>query len=520
MNDSISQAPRSFGSETIHVDALPRGTMLAEFEILGLLGIGGFGMVYRAYDHSLRRTVAVKEYMPTATVARAIGTSVSLRSSVDQASFSAGLVSFVAEARLLAQFDHPSLVKVHRFWEANNTAYMAMPLYIGMTLKQARGQMDRPPSEAWLRQVLWPVLDGLKALHASNTIHRDVSPDNIFLQDSGPPVLLDLGSARRAVLATSQKQTAILKVNYAPIEQYADAMDLLQGPWTDLYSIAAVVHGCLCNEAPLPATFRVLCDRMPGIASVARTVEAHFGQSYSAEFVAALDHALMIRPDARPQRVDDFIAEMRLSRPADLLTFDWRADLAANVVVSGERPLELLQPPQPTMNTQGFDQNGMTRSGVGPAKGSRRSSTARGVRLLGGLLGLASLTAVVVASGWFAAVAPVGPSMPAPAHVEVITENPVAEVSRVVAAPPMVTETPPAPAAKSASALAKRVRAGAPGLSSLPQTRAPPVLCADSNFLTRSMCFHQECQKPEFAQLDVCKETRNRYAENPDRQNP
>lgn len=147
MNSPNHQTPEFPEANVIHIDALPQGTLLGEFEILGLLGVGGFGMVYGAYDHSLHRTVAIKEYMPSALASRVVGTALSVRSSVDQSTYAAGLTSFVAEARLLAQFDHPSLVKVYRFWEANNTAYMAMPLYQGMTLKQARSQMSCPPSK-------------------------------------------------------------------------------------------------------------------------------------------------------------------------------------------------------------------------------------------------------------------------------------------------------------------------------------------------------------------------------------
>ncbi len=310
-----------------HTDALPAGERLGEFEILNLLGVGGFGMVYRAYDHSLHRTVAIKEYMPSALAGRSAGQFVSTRSSSDQTTLASGLRSFVSEARLLAQFEHPSLVKVYRFWEANNTAYMVMPLYSGMTFRQVRALLHKPPTEAWLRTVLWSILGALKYLHENNIVHRDVSPDNIFLQDVGPPILLDLGAARRAISDSSQKHTAILKVNYAPIEQYAGAADLPQGPWTDLYSIAAVVHGCLCNEAPLPATFRVLRDGMPTFASVASTVQNHFGQSYSREFVQAIGHALAIQPNDRPQSVQAFSDEMALHPPVDVQHFAWRAGL-------------------------------------------------------------------------------------------------------------------------------------------------------------------------------------------------
>lgn len=119
--------------------------MLGEFEVQSLLGVGGFGMVYRGYDHSLHRPVAIKEYMPSALVGRGASLALTARSTADDQPFHTGLQSFMDEARLLARFDHPSLVKVYRFWEANNTAYMAMPLYEGMTLKEARRRMSGPP---------------------------------------------------------------------------------------------------------------------------------------------------------------------------------------------------------------------------------------------------------------------------------------------------------------------------------------------------------------------------------------
>ncbi len=312
-----------------HVDALPPGTRLGEFEVLALLGVGGFGMVYQAFDHSLLRFVAIKEYMPAALAGRADGQSLWVRSSSDEQSYQAGLASFVGEARLLAQFDHPSLVKVFRFWEANHTAYMVMPLYSGMTLKQARAHMRTPPPEAWLRKLLWSVTSALRVLHEGQALHRDISPDNIFLQDSGPPVLLDLGAARHVIGDTSQRLTSVLKVNYAPIEQYTDAgQQLQQGPWSDLYSLGAVVHGCLCNDTPLPATLRAIRDRMVPFSRVARTVRKQFGVEYSRPFIDSVAHSLQLQPEDRPQTIDEFLQEMAMTEaPAGLEHFDFRAEL-------------------------------------------------------------------------------------------------------------------------------------------------------------------------------------------------
>lgn len=312
-----------------HADALPSGTRLGEFEVVALLGVGGFGMVYQAFDHSLLRFVAIKEYMPAALAGRADGHSLWVRSSSDEQSFQAGLASFVDEARLLAQFDHPSLVKVFRFWEANHTAYMVMPLYSGMTLKQARAHMRTPPPEDWLRKVLWSVTSALRVLHEGQTLHRDISPDNIFLQDQGPPVLLDLGAARRAIGDRDQKHMAVLKVTYAPIEQYSDAAPhLKQGPWSDLYALGAVMHGCLCNDTPLPATLRAMRDRMVSFSRVARTVRKQFGVEYSRPFVDAVAQCLALQPEDRPQTIDAFLQTMDMtSAPAGLESFDFRTEL-------------------------------------------------------------------------------------------------------------------------------------------------------------------------------------------------
>lgn len=531
-----------------HLDALSVGTRLAEFELQSLLGVGGFGMVYRAYDHSLHRTVAIKEYMPAALASRQNGLTVSIRSSVDQPTYESGLKSFVAEARLLAQFDHPSLVKVYRFWEANNTAYMAMPLYSGMTLKQARSQMTAPPPEAWLRTVLWSVLQALRVLHEHNTLHRDVSPDNIFLQDMGPPVLLDLGAARRAISDRSHKLTAILKVNYAPIEQYAEAEDLQQGPWTDLYSLAAVVYTCLCNDPPLPATSRLVRDRLPPLAGVVQTVHEHFGQAYTDEFVSAISHALAIQPADRPQSVQAFVAEMQLESVEDLAKFDWRADLGSQLLPAMDNSSRSLWRTQPqTVPSDGqiarwranADQDGTAARATAAATPARKPG--QPVRWL-----VATLVVLAALGLWILLGADLGGdallvAAPEPAAAQVMVaaapaaSEPVAPVPPVDQGPPTVVyepvaspvpihpvttsrETTAIPAApKKERADAASTQAGGTarlGPKPVPAKTGPAAvrdLCADSNFLFRSMCIHLECQKAQYASLPVCIEDRRRY---------
>ncbi|MET0981447.1 MAG: serine/threonine-protein kinase, partial [Telluria sp.] len=249
------------GPAADNTHTLPPGTRIGEFEITSVLGEGGFGIVYLAWDSSLERQVALKEYMPS-FARRGPQAQVSVASIQNADSFEAGRRSFINEARLLAQFDHPSLVKVYRFWEANGTAYMVMPYYRGPTLKQALLARAAPPGEAWLTALLAPLLDALEQIHRDGCFHRDIAPDNILMleEGNGRPLLLDFGAARRTIGDMNQAFTVILKQNYAPIEQYAEMPGMRQGPWTDLYALASTVHFAIDGKAPPPAMGRMMQD--------------------------------------------------------------------------------------------------------------------------------------------------------------------------------------------------------------------------------------------------------------------
>jgi len=292
-------------------NALPVGTRLGEFEITGLLGEGGFGIVYLACDRSLERNVALKEYMPAAFATRGAGVQVTMKSRDHADTYQAGLRSFVNEARILAQFDHPALIKVYRFWEANGTAYMVMPYYQGQTLKQALLAGAAPPDEAWLKALLAPLLDTLSLIHDQQCFHRDIAPDNILMLGDCHPLLLDFGAARRAIGGMEQAFTVILKQSYAPIEQYGDMPGMRQGAWTDLFALASVIHFAIDGQPPLPAIGRVLTDPYVPLA-------ARHAQRYSAGFLAAIDRALSVRPEDRPQTAADMRALLGLPAAAPL----------------------------------------------------------------------------------------------------------------------------------------------------------------------------------------------------------
>lgn len=284
--------------------ALALGTRLDEFEITGLVGEGGFGIVYRAFDAALDRDVAIKEYLPASLATRAPSSSFVIAAPENAEIFQEGLKSFVGEARLLAKFDHPSLVKVYRFWEDNGTAYMVMPLYVGPTLKDKVLQGADTVQESWLRPLFESLLDALEVLHRSNCLHRDVAPDNIIIVDGMRPVLLDFGAARRVISDRTQTLTVILKPGFAPVEQYAEVPSLKQGPWTDLYALAAVMYWTITGIAPPPSVARLMLDKLVPLQRVA---EGRYGPA----FLQALDRALALKPEDRPQNVSAFRALLK-----------------------------------------------------------------------------------------------------------------------------------------------------------------------------------------------------------------
>jgi hypothetical protein len=287
-------------------DRLPIGTRLAEFEITGYVGDGGFSIVYLAWDHSLERQVALKEYMPSSLASRRGGTRVFPRSERHRDTFDVGLKSFINEGKLLAQFDHPSLVKVYRFWEAHGTAYMVMPYYEGLTLKDTVRAMSQPPDEAWLRGLLDPLMAALSVIHQAQCFHRDIAPDNVMLlAGSGKPLLLDFGAARRVIGDKTQALTVILKPGYAPVEQYAEDSTMRQGAWTDVYALAAVIYWAVTGKTPPASMGRVLNDSYVPLAQCA-------AGRYSARFLAAVDRALVVLPERRTPSIERLREELGL----------------------------------------------------------------------------------------------------------------------------------------------------------------------------------------------------------------
>ncbi len=258
---------------------LPPGTELfGRYRTGRLLGQGGFGMTYLGWDERLQVKVAIKEYYPGNLVCRiANGIDVVAYSEEHGRSFDAGRVKFLEEARTLARLrEVPAIVDVQDFFEANGTAYIVMELLEGRTLKRYVAEQNGRLDVRRTLAVLTPIMRALQSVHDQGMIHRDISPDNIFITTKGDRKLLDFGAARQAVARQAAGEggglTVMLKPGYAPPEQYAP--DGRQGPWTDVYALCATAYCTLTGKAPPDATSRFMDDRVPGFAALGASVPA------------------------------------------------------------------------------------------------------------------------------------------------------------------------------------------------------------------------------------------------------
>jgi hypothetical protein len=337
-------------TDQAYPDALQPQYRMHWYTFERVLGQGGFGITYLARDTNLDQLVAIKEYLPVEVALRRQDATVRSRSDGQRDRYRWGLERFIQEARTLARFDHPNIVRVHSVFEFNDTAYMVMRFEEGENfglLLERRGTL---PEEDLLR-VLLPILDGLELVHNAGFIHRDIKPDNIHIRADGSPVLLDFGSARHA-LGKARTLTILIAPGYAPFEQYNSNSEN-QGPWTDIYGLGATCYRAIAGTPPLDAIARSkgILGSTREVLVPARTIGSG---RYSSQLLAAVDHALEFSEKDRPQNVSE-----------------WRSELVGEARVASTAPAAQIAPVPPPVPLQAAASAPYSAGPTAPAAAAR-----------------------------------------------------------------------------------------------------------------------------------------------------
>jgi serine/threonine protein kinase len=278
-------------------------TLLHEQYLIGrALGDGGFGITYLSWDLGLESRLAIKEYMPNGVAGRSGGESkVVPYTEQTKQEFEWGLDRFLEEARTLKKFsNHPGIVAVDTVFKDNGTAYLVMEFLDGVTFEEFLARRGGHITFETAMRVVLPSMDALAAVHAEGILHRDISPDNIYLTRSGKVKLIDFGAARNALGQKSRNLSIILKEGYAPEEQYRASG--IQGPWTDVYAMAATLYHAITGRIPQPALDRQAQDKLQWPSQLQIQIEPRIE--------AALMKALSIKASDRFQSMEDFKAAL------------------------------------------------------------------------------------------------------------------------------------------------------------------------------------------------------------------
>lgn len=279
---------------------LKPGTVLQRKFIVGYpLGSGGFGNTYIGWNQLLLRKVAVKEFYPEQYSGRSMdGVTVTVPDGKLQPRFRKGLQQFLEEARSVAALqDIKGVVAISNFFEENGTGYIVMEYLEGMDVKTILKKSGNKKDYEWSRRVILTVLHTLRDIHKRGVLHRDIAPDNIFVTNEGVIKLIDFGAARHASALANMKSEVILKAGYAPIEQYSRNAE--QGPYTDLYAVAALFYRILTGQKPIPANERIQEDSLipPSEMGIKIPEQAEMGMMV----------CLNVKPEYRLQTADEFM---------------------------------------------------------------------------------------------------------------------------------------------------------------------------------------------------------------------
>lgn len=398
----MNDATQSLGTQP-----LPVGHELLWYQIEEILGHGGFGMTYLATDTNLNRKVAIKEYLPSIFAFRNADFDVNPLSADHEKNYTWGLTSFLNEARTLAQFKHRNVVQVQTVFEAYNTAYMVMEYEHGESLDQVfKGRIDQL-NQSFFEKLLFPVMEGLQAIHDAGFIHRDIKPGNLYLRSDGSPVLIDFGSARQTSQQETSEMTTLVSQGYTPLEQYSSNFGE-QGPWTDIYSLAASVYHGITGKRPEDALNRSASllstkpDPLPLLTELAP-------DGYSETFCHAIDCAMLLKPADRPRALSDWTsifegeASTLQEHEIDVLPMPDDDDDATRILPPSGAPRPAAPEYEPSESyTDRRHQAPPTEYDSQPPRSAQRSPSATKKKSNAPLIGgIAVLVAALAGGGWW-----------------------------------------------------------------------------------------------------------------------
>ena len=296
------------GSAKKHPMALRPESILNGRYILGrVLGQGGFGITYIAQDYQTKERVAVKEYFPTEFAGRTNGTHVQIYSEEREAGFAYGKAQFLEEARTLAAVTgSENIVRIHSYFEENGTAYFTMDYVEGLPLDEYLKTRGAHLKAAEAAALLLPLMGALDTVHRKGIVHRDIAPDNIIISPEGKARLIDFGAARYSTGEKSKSLDVILKHGFAPMEQYTRRGR--QGPWTDVYAMAATYYFALTGKVPPDAIERIAEDTLEPPSAL--------GSDLSAGEEQVLLKGLAVQAPERWQTMGEFRAALQAVRGA------------------------------------------------------------------------------------------------------------------------------------------------------------------------------------------------------------
>jgi serine/threonine protein kinase len=335
---------------------LQSDSVIENYQIKRVLGVGGFGITYQAHDMNLDCPVAIKEYFPHGLAVReANGMQVGAKSKKDEHIYEYGLQRFMDEARILARFKNRNIVRISRFMELNGTAYIVMDYEEGLPLSRYLMRCKRL-SEVEIKNVFRPILHGLSMIHEQDYLHRDIKPANIYLRKKGTPVLLDFGAARQALNHHGRSITNLGTHGYAPIEQFTTQER--QGAWSDIYGVGATIYHSLAGNSPITALDRIAAlqngrrDPMMPATQIGKN-------KYSNELLESVDWMLSIRSSDRPQSVNEIINNFSVtSNENNTILTETDVDWDGELVAQAERHLaKYLGPLATTLVKQGMSRS-------------------------------------------------------------------------------------------------------------------------------------------------------------------